>query len=143
MNKQEIIEAINSTIMPNGQKGITAEALANILIEMVNASAEGGSGSGALRVWITEAVNAGSLTSEQVAENVATYNAIAGGLLTPVMLCTKGAAAGYETSMCIMSDNVLWQKLEAQSMCAILATVEGTLTGFALGSDGSVTMEAL
>lgn len=44
MNKQEIIEAINSTIMPNGQKGITAEALANILIEMANASGGGGGG---------------------------------------------------------------------------------------------------
>lgn len=44
MNKQEIIEAINSTIMPNGQKGITAEALANILIEMANASGGGGAG---------------------------------------------------------------------------------------------------
>ena len=42
MNKQEIIEAINSTIIPNGQKGITAEALANILIEMANASGGGG-----------------------------------------------------------------------------------------------------
>ncbi len=44
MTKNEIIEAINSTIMPNGQKGITAEALANILIEMTNASGGGGGG---------------------------------------------------------------------------------------------------
>lgn len=49
MNKQEIIEAINSTIMPNGQKGITAEALANILIEMANAS---GSGEGYVTVYM-------------------------------------------------------------------------------------------
>ena len=47
MTKNEIIEAINATIAPNNQKGITAESLANILIEMVNAS-------GALRVhWDT------------------------------------------------------------------------------------------
>lgn len=44
MSKQEILDAINATIVPNGQKGITAESLANILTEMVNAAGEGGSG---------------------------------------------------------------------------------------------------
>ena len=46
MTKNEIIEAINATIVTNGQKGITAESLANILLEMVNATPEGGSGAG-------------------------------------------------------------------------------------------------
>ena len=46
MTKAEILEAINATIRPNNQKGITAESLANILTEMVNASAESGGGSG-------------------------------------------------------------------------------------------------
>lgn len=45
MNKAELIEAINATIAPNGVKGITAESLANILIEMVNAAGGGGGGS--------------------------------------------------------------------------------------------------
>lgn len=52
MTKKEIIEAINATIVPNNVKGITAESLANILIEMVNA--EGGSGDGALRVIVPD-----------------------------------------------------------------------------------------
>lgn len=46
MTKNEIIEAINATITPNGVKGITAESLANILTEIVNATPEGGGGSG-------------------------------------------------------------------------------------------------
>ena len=56
MTKAEIIEAINATIAPNGVKGITAESLANILTEMVNATPEGGGGSGdgALRVIVPE-----------------------------------------------------------------------------------------
>lgn len=57
MTKKEIIEAINATIVPNNVKGITAESLANILIEMVNAeggNAEGGSGDGALRVIVPD-----------------------------------------------------------------------------------------
>lgn len=44
MNKNELIEAIQQTIVPNGKKGITAESLANLLMEMVNATPEGGSG---------------------------------------------------------------------------------------------------
>lgn len=42
MNKAELIEAINATIAPNGVKGITAESLANILTEIVNAAGGGG-----------------------------------------------------------------------------------------------------
>ena len=38
MTKNEIIEAINATIVTNGQKGITAESLANILLETGNAT---------------------------------------------------------------------------------------------------------
>lgn len=45
MNKAELIEAINATIAPNGVKGITAESLANILTEIVNAAGGGGGGS--------------------------------------------------------------------------------------------------
>lgn len=44
MTKNEILEAINSVIVSNDQKGITAEVLANILTEIVNAIPEGGSG---------------------------------------------------------------------------------------------------
>jgi hypothetical protein len=46
MTRQEIINAINATIVANGAKGITAESLNNILTEMVNAIPEGGSGGG-------------------------------------------------------------------------------------------------
>lgn len=47
MTKQEILEAIDSTIVANDKKAITAESLANILREMATATPEGGSdGSG-------------------------------------------------------------------------------------------------
>ena len=76
MNKEEIIEAINSTIVTNGQKGITAESLANILIEMASATPEGG-GNGSLVVYIpfttdTLGVDA-PLTSEQQSHNAEVY----------------------------------------------------------------------
>lgn len=54
MTKQEVLDAINATIVANGQKGITAESLNNILTEMVNAAGEGGSG--ALRIMMPDSV---------------------------------------------------------------------------------------
>ena len=42
MTKPELKEAISATITENGQKGITGQALANILNEIVEAAGEGG-----------------------------------------------------------------------------------------------------
>jgi hypothetical protein len=76
MNKEEIIEAINSTIVTNGQKGITAESLANILIEMASATPEGG-GNGSLAVYIPLTADTFGvdvpLTSEQQSHNAEVY----------------------------------------------------------------------
>lgn len=49
MTKEEILEAINSTIVTNGQKGITAESLNNILVELANS---GGSGAGGVTFYV-------------------------------------------------------------------------------------------
>lgn len=55
MNKHEILEAINATIVPNGIKGITAQSLNNVLTMMTeNAGEGGGSGDGALRVIVPD-----------------------------------------------------------------------------------------
>lgn len=43
MTKEELKEAIAATITENGQKGITGQALANLLNEIVDAAGEGGS----------------------------------------------------------------------------------------------------
>lgn len=44
MSKQDALDAINSTIIKNNKKGITADSLRNVLTEMVEASGEGGGG---------------------------------------------------------------------------------------------------
>lgn len=81
MTKNEIIEAINATIIPNGQKGITAESLANLLIEMVNATPEGGSSSGSGQVVFyigmpNEEFTEFTLTSEQQVHNAEMFKII-------------------------------------------------------------------
>lgn len=67
MTKQEILDAINSTIVANGQKGITAESLNNILNEMVNATPEGGSetsGGDSLKFYTSDLISAEMMTRE-------------------------------------------------------------------------------
>lgn len=55
MAKQDVLEAINATIVPNGAKAISAQALNNVLTMMTeNAGEGGGSGDGALRVMVPE-----------------------------------------------------------------------------------------
>ena len=74
MTKAEIIEAINATIVPNKEKAITAELLANLLIEMANATPEGGSGGGSGNVKTIYLPTDADLTSEEMAKNVELYN---------------------------------------------------------------------
>lgn len=54
MAKQDVLDAINATIVPNNIKGITAESLRNLLTMMTENAGEGGSGDGALRVIVPE-----------------------------------------------------------------------------------------
>lgn len=77
MTKAEIIEAINATIVPNKEKAITAELLANLLIEMANATPEGGgsdSGSGILTLILGDIGDGSDLTAEDKAHNAEVYN---------------------------------------------------------------------
>ena len=70
--KDKLIEAINATIVPNDEKAITAESLANLLIEMVEAMGEGGTGAGHVSFY-TGVLNVETmefvLTPEQKAHN--------------------------------------------------------------------------
>ena len=54
MAKQDVLDAINATIAPNGIKGITAQSLNNILTMMTENAGEGGSGDGALKVIVPD-----------------------------------------------------------------------------------------
>lgn len=75
MTKQELLDAINSTIATNGVKGITAESLANILTEIVNAAPEGGSGGSGgniVKICLNQHVGL-ELTDEELVSNADAY----------------------------------------------------------------------
>jgi hypothetical protein len=61
MAKQDVLDAINATIVPNGTKAINADSLRNLLTMMVENAGEGGSGDGALRVIVPELVMLGGV----------------------------------------------------------------------------------
>ena len=90
MNKTELIDAIQQVIVPNGQKGITAESLANLLIEMVNATPDGGSGGSGQIVFYAGTPNddLGTfvLTPEQQAHNAEMVKLIKN---SPISLCSS------------------------------------------------------
>lgn len=71
MNKQELIEAIEATLVPNGNKAITADALRNLLIDIVENSGEGGGMTFQIGVELDEtgSVAAYATTPEQIAHN--------------------------------------------------------------------------
>ena len=55
MAKQDVIDAINATIVENGQKGITADSLRNLLIMMTeNAGEGGGSGESMMKIFVPD-----------------------------------------------------------------------------------------
>lgn len=70
MAKQEVLDAINATIVSNGIKGITADSLRNVLTLMVENGGEDegenkGSGDGMLRIHVPELMITGEKFLEQ------------------------------------------------------------------------------
>ena len=149
MTKKEIIEAINATIAPNNVKGITAEALANILTEIVTATPEGGSdsGSGALTLYIAPQLTEDvvpALTEVQLANNAAVYAKVAELHYTnqPMPLIFADAAAALsiamyvELSYCFVAQSVVFPMEKNEVDCLFIETVVGA---FLVAPDGSVS----
>lgn len=141
MTKEELKEAIASTIVENNQKGITATALANLLNEIVDAAGEGGSG-GAIAVSLATDVDESTGYLLPNEERAAAYNEILNHLLSgsacSVVLCTLGMSA---TSMTTMIEETEDGDMNI-TMSAILGFIEDTpLTIFCvLKSDGSAIL---
>jgi hypothetical protein len=72
MAKQDVLNAINSTIATNNTKGITAESLNSVLTMMVENAGEGGGGSGSgegmLRLIVPDYIEIGYVFVEEFGE---------------------------------------------------------------------------
>ena len=137
MTKAEIIEAINATIKPNGEKAITAESLANLLMEMANATPEGGGGSGVCVVQLGELEDGSDLTAEQLANNADVYNKVTEaygyipvfimGVPAMVQALEEDGSYTFSFSIAYMSDPET-------------SVLMGLVAGFALYPDGSINL---
>lgn len=151
MTKAEIIEAINSTIVTNGQKGITAESLANLLIEMASATPEGSGGSGGLHVYVPlPAEFAGveiHITEEQQAHNAEVYakclecfnNKTPLPNIVVDLSDSFTAAIGIECSYTEVSISSAFNLVEVEGMVG-LTIMTSMLPNCRIAEDGSVTV---
>lgn len=148
MTKNELIEAINSTIVANGQKGITAESLNLILNELVNS----GGGTGGVTFYVSN-IDASTetpivtVTEERKAHNAEMFQIVKNAeQLPPVMIDMSdyySANMGMPARMAISSNVVGYIPAEAAELmgisneCIALETADMSLQ---VSPDGSIIM---
>lgn len=147
MTKEEIIAAIAETIAPNNIKGITAESLANILTEIVNASGESGGGSGSLVVYIGQGdLETGEMsqTAEQKAHNADVFKAVKSAEAMPAILAEISEMYSGLTGAIVKASAISLMNLYVpEDLCgipdgAVILATQMIGTEIALISDGTV-----
>ena len=147
MTKNEIIEAINATIVTNGQKGITAESLANILLEMVNAT--GGSGAGMPYVYMGSMnmeTGETSQTAEQKAHNTEVFQLVKASEIPPTIALEMSGFYEAMAGVPMKASSVVMATIliPAGMIPGIEGEVVGLTTidsGYILLADGTITLE--
>lgn len=147
MTKEELKGAIAATITENGQKGITGQALANMLNEIVDA-AVGGGGNGGMTVTCSIDAVTGSVSSPPNEVNAQVYKTIMDGFDNGVsyplnvIVDTGDSIAGINGYICaadIVVPSVEYNGLIIMSLA--MALVEGSMEVFMLREDGSIIVE--
>lgn len=136
MEKEELVEMINSTINTNGSGAITGESL-NLALQAIVETMGTGSGSGAERLWGTFNISSGvtfNVTDEEKALNAQLYTKIVSALennqpISVWVKMTDGSATYVLTSVAII--------IAESAVGIIFSEGQGELP-FGLLSDGSV-----
>lgn len=131
MTKEELKEAIAYTIVENGQKGITATALANLLNEIVDAAGSGGSGGGGNEVLID--MPSIGMASEQ---NAAAYAKIAEGAANNVAYTIKCAGSDAGEYISYVATDYMY----AEGLVMIGLYISGFYFQLTLASDGTLSI---
>lgn len=132
MTKEELIDLIDNTINTNGEKTITGQALNLALKEIVDAMGSGDGGASMNLNISYSALSGGEndLTEEQIAENVALYNAIIAAKDTP-------ASIAIYSKFVMSEEGTYWGQCPYWLAGSINADgEEQTMVGIALGSIG-------
>lgn len=135
MEKEELIDMINSTINTNGSGAITGESL-NLALRAIAETMGTGSGSGAEKLQGYFNGSAWQQTEEEKALNAQLYTKIVSALENgePISVWAR-LASGSETYV-LTSTAVL----VANSMVSAIFYTGNAPLGVALSSDGSVSM---
>lgn len=117
MSKEELIEAINGTLISNEENAITADALRNLLTDIVENSGNGGGGGITFQTGMETDENGDvvpALTPEQIAHNKEQIDILKqlhdeGKPAPPIAIETIGIMEGVMQSQILMYIlNVIW-----------------------------------
>ena len=138
MEKEELVEMINSTINTNGSGAITGESL-NLALQAIVETMGTGSGSGAERLWGTFNISSGmtfNVTDEEKALNAQLYTKIVSALENdqPISVWAKGVMENTPVCLTSVVASVF------NSTVRLMFLVDN-LVVFDLSSDGSVQIE--
>ena len=132
MEKEELVEMINSTINTNGSGAITGEAL-NLALQAIVETMGTGSGSGAEKLQGYLNDSAWQQTEEEKALNAQLYTKIVSAHENDQPISVWGKATTGGISIYLTSTSVL-----VAESTVIVTFLEGEPLAFALTSDGSV-----
>ena len=153
-----LIDAIQQVVKPNGKKAISAESLANLLIDIVSAIPEGNGGNGQVVFYMgmpNEDFTETTLTPEQQAHNVEMFNIIkdspialsASIDMTDFQVAQGGEQLGIDLSGCkycissIMTYYITREHAEAIGMPSESIACDADGVGFYIFPDGALLME--
>lgn len=131
MTKEELKEAIAATITENGQKGITGQALANLLNEIVDAAGEGGGG-GASNVLQLDLGGSDGPNEH----NAQIYEKIITGAESNIFY--QIVAGSHEEGMFISMQSSAYLRLESFISIVFVDYVTGDTMTINLNPDGSL-----
>ena len=134
MEKEELVEMINSTINTNGSGAITGEAL-NLALQAIVETMGTGSGSGAERLQGYFDGSAWQQTEDEKALNAQLYAKIVSAIGNDSPISVWGKGVMGDSQVCLTSAAV---GVESSMAMAMIMFSQGEPLTFVLTSDGSV-----
>lgn len=144
MANQNVIDAINATIVPNGSKAINADSLRNLLLMM----AENGGGASAHTIVVKSAdMGTSDLTAEEKANNAAIYaiceECYNSGTPLPIIMCDLSGLyevmVGARVSYLTAAASVVFTPTEIEGLIG-LVIMPAEFDPMIISADGSLTL---